>query len=118
MDCTLCWLPGYYFLKLGFMAALWHPNMQLAVWIYERSVGPLLGSYEVSMSLLSLILVCIALHCFGVERMAEGFTHVLGLLAARLPLFEVGLHGRAVASQNAAGGVAIREERGAAAGLI
>jgi hypothetical protein len=47
MDCTLCWLPGYYFLKLGFVAALWHPNMQLAVWLYERSVGPLLGSYEV-----------------------------------------------------------------------
>jgi receptor expression-enhancing protein 5/6 len=47
LDCSLCWLPGYYFLKLGFMAALWHPNMQLAVWLYERSVGPLLGTYEV-----------------------------------------------------------------------
>eukprot|EP00882_Tetradesmus_deserticola_P000835 GHRQ01000908.1.p2 GENE.GHRQ01000908.1~~GHRQ01000908.1.p2 ORF type:complete len:204 (+),score=88.24 GHRQ01000908.1:396-1007(+) len=46
LDCTLCWLPGYYLLKLGFMAALWHPSTRLAAWIYDRTVGPLLGSYE------------------------------------------------------------------------
>ncbi|WIA34250.1 hypothetical protein OEZ86_012601 [Tetradesmus obliquus] len=46
LDCVLCWLPFYYLLKLGFLLALWHPNTQLALWLYDRSVGPLLGSWE------------------------------------------------------------------------
>jgi receptor expression-enhancing protein 5/6 len=63
LDCTLCWLPGYYFLKLGFMAALWHPNMQMAVWLYERSVGPLLGSYEVRLVVLSSVVLFDVMLC-------------------------------------------------------
>ncbi|WIA13879.1 hypothetical protein OEZ85_002451 [Tetradesmus obliquus] len=47
LDCVLCWLPFYNLLKLGFLLALWHPNTQLALWLYDRSVGQLLGSNEV-----------------------------------------------------------------------
>lgn len=47
VDCALCWLPGYYAIKLGFIVALWHPSVRLAEAMYDKVLSPLLATYEV-----------------------------------------------------------------------